>query len=446
MPVRQIDPVDAEQIAIAWEKRGLVWLDSDGSAPYRGWSYLGCDPVEVRSSSSEPFELFDASGLARDDEALFAAVPRWVGYLAYDAAWAVPERLGLRRRRALRPPRYPLAQLLRFDAMVAIAPDGASWLVADNDMALDRLASALELVRRESVRDDAITETTMSEAWVDASALHAARIENALERIRAGDLYQVNLARKWSATLRGSSLGLFRAMRRASPVPFGCFWRHGEVAIASRSMERFLRWDRHSRTLETRPIKGTIPRGAGVEREAALLRSNPKERAEHAMIVDLMRNDFGRIARPGSVQVVGTLEVEPYAKLSHLVSTIRATTCEGIGASEILGATFPPASITGAPKLKAIECIETLEAAARGVYCGAIGWIDRSGGLSLAVGIRTALIEGESVDYWAGGGIVDASRVGLEVAETELKARVFLDAIEILAQRGVSGRVRATKR
>jgi para-aminobenzoate synthetase component 1 len=239
--------------------------------------------------------------------------------------------------------------------------------------------------------------------------------------------------RHWSAPLDGDPIALFAAMRRASPVPFGAYVEDAEWAVLARTMERFLRYEARDRSIETRPIKGTIARAGDDASEARALASDDKERAEHAMIVDLMRNDLGRIAEIGSVRAENVMDVEPYAGLSHLVSTVRATVRGGLDLPEILGATFPPGSITGTPKLRAMELIEALERAQRGVAFGAIGHVDRAGGMSLAVAIRTATVEGGRAWYAAGGGLVEASQITREIAETELKARVFHDAIEALS-------------
>jgi anthranilate/para-aminobenzoate synthase component I len=152
------------------------------------------------------------------------------------------------------------------------------------------------------------------------------------------------------------------------------------------------------------------------------------------MIVDLMRNDLGRVAAIGSVEVVERFVVEPFARLHHLVSTVACTTRPETRVSDVLRATFPPGSVTGTPKLRAIEAIDALEPTARGIYTGAVGFIDRAGGLSLAVAIRTAVVERGVASYFAGGGIVEASDIAREIAETDLKARVFTDAIDKLAE------------
>jgi anthranilate synthase component 1 len=269
---------------------------------------------------------------------------------------------------------------------------------------------------------------------VDAPALHLAAIARALEHIAAGDVYQVNLARRWSAPFEGDALALFLAMRRASPVPLGFFVDTGTHAVASRTMERFLDWEGPGGRLASRPIKGTIARTGADDDEARALASDAKERAEHAMIVDLVRNDLGRVADVGTVRVERIMEVEPYAKLAHLVSTVACRTRRDATLRDVFDATFPPGSVTGAPKIAATRIIGALEAHARGAYCGAVGFVDQAGGASFAVAIRTAQVQGGVVRYHAGGGIVSASVPERELAETELKARAFLDAVEALGR------------
>jgi anthranilate/para-aminobenzoate synthase component I len=313
----------------------------------------------------------------------------------------------------------------RYDALLATDHlTGDSFLVGDDEEAVARLRSHLAT---EPQTPMAARVHNLSAADPDE---HLAAIQRAMEHIAAGDIYQVNLARAWRAQLQGSPLALWEKMRTASPVPFGLYLDSGEQKVLARTMERFLRWDRKTRELSTRPIKGTIARSGrddGVE--ASTLTGDHKERAEHSMIVDLMRNDLSRVAIPGTVAVENPLEVEPYRRLSHLVSTVRCTTQPDKTAADILEATFPPGSVTGAPKERAIEIIEELEPMSRGVYTGALGFLDRAGGLSFAVAIRTAIAREKELVYFAGGGLVEASVPEREVAETELKARVFLDAL-----------------
>jgi para-aminobenzoate synthetase component 1 len=247
-----------------------------------------------------------------------------------------------------------------------------------------------------------------------------------------GEVYEVNIARRWSAPFTGDALELWQAMRVASRVPLGMYLDGGDHAVLACTMERFIHWDAESKALVTRPIKGTIRREATDDGASQRLRADPKEQAEHSMIVDLMRNDLGRVAEIGTVGVDAPLIVEPFTGLYHLVSTVSCITRDDVTLEDVLEATFPPGSVTGAPKVRALEVIEELERHPRGIYCGAVGFIDHDGGLSLAVAIRTATVAAGKASYWAGGGIVEASSPDREVAETELKAQVFLDAIESL--------------
>jgi anthranilate/para-aminobenzoate synthase component I len=430
MHVERIALASAEDAARALATRpGLAWLDGDGSAAEGRFSYVASDPVEVCARTlgdARPLDAMTALGSAKDEASDAPRAPRWIGFVAYDAAWAP----GGGMRRGARLERDATSEVLRFsryDAIVAFEHGSAeAWLVGDDAEACARLRARLACEERLPV-DFAIHDIDEPPAEV-----HLDAVRRALEHVCAGDLYQVNLARRWSAALtgrspRGAALGLYLAMRAASPVPLGAYLDAGERALLSCTMERFLDWD--GATLVTRPIKGTLARRGGDDHaEADALRADPKEHAEHTMIVDLMRNDLGRVAQTGSVRVPRLLEVEPYARLSHLVSTVTCRTREGITLGEVLEATFPPGSVTGAPKLRAMELIEALEPVPRGIYCGAVGFVDREGGLSLAVAIRTAVAAEGRVVYHAGGGLVVASVPERELAETELKARVFLDA------------------
>jgi para-aminobenzoate synthetase component I len=427
---------------------GFAWLDSDGSGlPDARYSFLSAGPVEVRRSAAgtpQAFEMFDAlhvpeagSGGRADLKALQpdpSAIPYWIGYMAYDAFAANARIEGA-----------PGLCFARYPAVFAIDHDaGRSYIAGDDAAACDRLLGFAGLAADGCKRTGAIScepRATGRVGPVHAAdpAEHARAIARALELIGRGELYQVNLARRLWAPFERPALALALAMRDESPVPLGMFFDDGERALIARTMERFLRWKLPERRLHTRPIKGTTPReDRGSPRdseEQRALVADPKEHAEHAMIVDLMRNDLGRVAAIGSVEVVERFVVEPFARLHHLVSTVACTTRPEARLSDVLRATFPPGSVTGTPKLRAIEVIDALEAAPRGIYTGAVGFIDRAGGLSLAVAIRTAVVERGVASYFAGGGIVEASDIEREIAETNLKARVFTDAIRKLAER-----------
>lgn len=431
-------PPSLEALAAALPPRGRFWLDGHPAHPEGRWAFLGAEPVEVRSArfGEAALSIFDAlEGLADDArgdglELPPDAVPRWVGYVSYDAAWSEPATLGLRGSARLARGTLPVAWLGRYERLFAAdLQTGAMFALGPSREACEAAIAALG-------RGPSRARAAVRALGSDPADAHGRAIERALEDIAAGRIYQVNLARRWAGRFEGEPLMLFREMRRASPVPLGFYLELRErpaAAVLARTMERFVRWEPIGRRLFTSPIKGTIARAGDDLAEADRLRADDKERAEHAMIVDLMRNDLSRVAEVGTVRVESALRVEPFAALSHLVSTVGCRTLPGLGPRAILEATFPPGSITGTPKLAAMEVIEREEQHARGVYTGAVGFVDRAGGLSLAVAIRTAVVEADEVSYFAGGGLVSASDVDREIAETELKAKVFLDACAALS-------------
>ncbi|MFA5080936.1 MAG: aminodeoxychorismate synthase component I [Hydrogenophilaceae bacterium] len=257
------------------------------------------------------------------------------------------------------------------------------------------------------------------------------RYRQALDRaqryIAEGDCYQINLTQQFTASVRGSRWQLYRALRRINPAPFGAYLNHPAAQVLSSSPERFieLRGDRAS----TRPIKGTRPRGADPESDRALaaeLLASAKDRAENLMIVDLLRNDLGKVCRTGSVTVPGLFELESFANVHHLVSTITGTLMPGRDALDLLRATFPGGSITGAPKRRAMAIIDELEPHRRGLYCGAIGYIGCNGDMDSNIAIRTLVSQGESIRFGVGGGIVADSVAKLEYQECLDKAAPML--------------------
>lgn len=269
-------------------------------------------------------------------------------------------------------------------------------------------------------------QAEMTRATYDAAI---ARIQ---AHIRAGDVYQVNFALRFSAPVSAGDPGVvFARLHARSPVPYACALRLDEAtAILSVSPERFLRWDAGGR-VETRPIKGTRPRSADRAIDAAAivdLRRSAKDAAEHVMIVDLQRNDLGRVCVAGSVQVAQRAAVESYSTVHHLVSVIEGQRKDRHDLSGLLRATFPGGSITGAPKVSAMGIIERLEPVRRGIYCGSVGYLDACGGGDLNIAIRTAILAHGRLHYSAGGGIVADSDASAEWAEAWDKARAFIEA------------------
>jgi len=269
---------------------------------------------------------------------------------------------------------------------------------------------------------------------LQSSFAHAAYLD-AVNRVReyiyAGDIFQANLSQRFEAPFAQSPWELYRRLRTRNTAPFAAFLDLPECAVLSASPERFMRVDA-SRRVETRPIKGTRPRGIGPEHDAALgraLTESPKDRAENLMIVDLIRNDLSRVCEPGTVRVRELFALEHYATVHHLVSTVVGELSPGLDALDLMKAAFPGGSITGAPKLRAMEIIAELEPSARSVYCGAIGYLSATGELDTNIAIRTAIVRDGRVYFNAGGGIVADSTAEQEYRETLDKAQGIIDAL-----------------
>jgi para-aminobenzoate synthetase component 1 len=244
-------------------------------------------------------------------------------------------------------------------------------------------------------------------------------VRRAKEYIAAGDIYQVNLSQRLHARLASDAFSLYQRLQESNPAPFAAYFTTPEAAIVSCSPERFL--EVRGREVETRPIKGTRPRGATPEEDARLaaeLLASEKDRAENVMIVDLERNDLGRVCEFGSVHVPELFAVESYATVHHLVSTVRGRLRPEMTALDCLRASFPGGSITGAPKVRSMEIIEELEPTRRGVYTGAIGYLCFSGDMDVNIVIRTLVVKGETAYFQVGGGIVADSDPEAEYQET----------------------------
>jgi para-aminobenzoate synthetase component 1 len=254
---------------------------------------------------------------------------------------------------------------------------------------------------------------------------HAAAVDTIQALLRAGECYQVNLTRRIAFGATVDPRALFAAVASANPAPHASMGTFGGilpgVAWVSASPELFLRV--RGQTVESRPIKGTAP-------DAASLRSSAKDRAENVMIVDLARNDLGRVCEYGSIEVPELCAIERHPGLHHMVSTVRGRLRDGVSLGGLVRATFPPASVTGAPKPRVLQAIEDLEPVRRGLYCGAVGWVDADAARAeLAVAIRTFTLAEGRVYFGTGGGIVADSRADAEWEETRLKAARLLHAV-----------------
>ena len=257
-------------------------------------------------------------------------------------------------------------------------------------------------------------------------------VARVIEYVYAGDIFQANLSQRLQAPLAGTPFELYRRLRQRNPAPFAAYLDFGQVVVASSSPERFLRVD-DGRRVETRPIKGTRPRGVGPEHDAALalaLAESDKDMAENVMIVDLLRNDLSRVCQPGTVRVPELFALEHYQTVHHLVSTVVGELAPGHDALDLLRAAFPGGSITGAPKVRAMQIIAELEPTQRAVYCGSIGYVSITGALDTSIVIRTYLVVGRDVYFQVGGGIVADSDPAQEYRETLDKARGLIAALE----------------
>jgi para-aminobenzoate synthetase component 1 len=251
------------------------------------------------------------------------------------------------------------------------------------------------------------------------------------EYIVAGDIFQANLSQRLEAPLEEDPWHLYRRLREVNPAPFAAYLEFEGVSVASASPERFLRVSPDGR-VETRPIKGTRPRGISPLHDAAIgqsLRDSEKDRAENLMIVDLLRNDLSRVCRPGTVRVPELFTLERYQTVHHLVSTVEGTLAPGSDALDLLAAAFPGGSITGAPKVRAMEIIAELEPSRRGLYCGSIGYVSVTGAMDTSIVIRTLVCGGGRVTCSVGGGIVADSDPESEYQETLDKARGLITAL-----------------
>jgi para-aminobenzoate synthetase component 1 len=250
------------------------------------------------------------------------------------------------------------------------------------------------------------------------------------EYILAGDIFQANVSQRFEVPQVRSPFSAYRRLRQRNPAAFAAYFVTGECAVLSASPERFLRLD-HAGRVEACPIKGTRPRGQSAEEDGVLrseLLASEKDRAENVMIADLLRNDISRICRPGTVRATTLLELESHPTVHHLVSTIVGALDPQFTAFHLVRATFPGGSITGAPKVRAMEIITELEPTARGVYCGSIGYLSLTGEMDLNIAIRTGVRVGDTFYFQAGGGIVADSEPDAEYQETLDKARGLIDA------------------
>ncbi|MET0734314.1 MAG: aminodeoxychorismate synthase component I [Microbacterium sp.] len=413
-----VDPASVHH-AIGQSEPHSFWLDAGPDAE-AGWSWVGVGTVEEDPAA---VRIVRCAGERVDDEAAGPFRGGWVGWLGYEAgaeragAPTAASEAGVPRERWLR-----VERIVSFDhasrrAWAMAAADEADAFAAHVEQAVEPApATAAEDVGPASARH--------------APAEYAALIERCRDAIREGDAYQLCLTTRFEVGTSIDPVAAYHRLRSATPAHHGGLVLSSGVALAGASPERFLEVARG--IVRTHPIKGTRPRGADPEADAALareLRASDKERAENVMIVDLMRNDLSRVCEPGSVGVDELLAVESYPAVHQLVSTVSGRLVDGITVGDLLDAAFPAGSMTGAPKLSAMTILHRLEAAPRGVFSGCFGWVGDDGALDLAMVIRSIVVHPDGAYVGAGGGITWRSDPAAEVEEVGVKARGPLAAL-----------------
>ncbi|MET3768747.1 anthranilate/para-aminobenzoate synthase component I [Marisediminicola sp. UYEF4] len=446
--------------ALHGEAPNAFWLDG-GAHAASGMSYIGAGNQVATGSVPHNTVTLAPGGHVFDgtifdflrgqpvltDEAVRAPLG-WVGWLGYELrTHTMPGHESATADIRPRVSRYPDAALLRIDRLVAFDhAAGSVHLIALGDAWSGELArwrdstvaslaglSVLSNPGRADTSDPLTPVAATAVRWRDSDEEYLAKIAACQLAIIEGEAYQLCLTTEVAVDVRPDPLATWLELRRASPSHHGGFLRIGDVSLLSSSPEQFLSLD-SAGVLESRPIKGTRPRGANRaddDRLRSELAASEKERAENLMIVDLMRNDLGRVCEVGSVGVPSLLQVESYAQVHQLVSTVRGRLAADRGAIDAIEACFPAGSMTGAPKLRATELLDTLEARPRGLYSGAFGYVGFDGGLDLAMVIRSIVLDADGATIGTGGGITALSVPAEELAEMKLKAAALLRVLGV---------------
>ena len=426
-----------------------------------GWSYIACDPVltlktrgnqtvllennNILESWENPFRALETvferfkpqSVRAKRDTELSTAIRPdgmgfaggWLGFLGYDLVRFLEEIPNTAIKLE-----QPDLRLHLMDFVLAFDHANQTWYSSQTELRgfenrVEIWSEILELAKHGAAsqgefKSGKLEALTKQEVYLE-------QVERCLEYIRAGDIFQVNLTHRLEAAFIGDPFALYRALMLSNPAPFAAFLSGENLTIVSASPERFLK--RTGRKLEARPIKGTRARGATPQEDQAqkmVLETSEKDRSENLMIVDLMRNDLGRVAEFGSVKTSELFNLEPHGAVWQMVSTITAQLKTGLSSVDVLKATFPPGSMTGAPKIRAMQIIEELEPVRRGVYSGVIGYFDLNGNFDLSVVIRSAIISNGNIQLQSGGAIVADSIPELELDETHAKTRALRTVLQ----------------
>ena len=436
VPLAWTLPADAAALLVGGDERPFALIGRWAG----GGALIGSEPIRVASAEEDPFALLDEQPFIKGgpgDRRGFAVAGGWFG--------ALPYRLGHRLEAVSADPPTaaapPESHLAFYDHLLRCDDHGRWWFEA---LWTEPRADALrERLRALEARAGSLPDPRpfSTEIWrpTPSPAGHALAVDACRTRIHAGDLFQANICIRLESRLDGDPLDLFVAAVRALRPDRAAFFAGPDGALASLSPELFL--ERRGRRIRSEPIKGTRPRpsdprGSAAERESLL--SSAKDNAENVMIVDLVRNDLGRVCKPGSIRVDALGDARPHTGVWHLVSEVSGVLRDGVRDADAVRAAFPPGSVTGAPKIAAMNVIAELESTARGVYTGAIGFASPVAGLELNVAIRTFEFRGERAWLGVGGGIVADSDPLEEAAECVTKARPLLAAIGASIERAAA--------
>ncbi len=451
---------------LAAGRPGTFLLESaESGASFSRWSFVGVNAVAALSvvdgnaswsgrvpvglpMSGDPLEVLGQAWRAMKGPRLPDLPPLtggFVGYLAYDVVRRI-ERLPDKAADELGLPELTMLLVTDLAAvdhhactveLIANAVLHPRMSVTDLDDAYADAVSRLDAMQAALDTPSASTVATVSTSVPPVNAPsrtpageYLPAVEQALEAIRAGEVFQIQVGQRFSVETSADPLDVYRVLRTLNPSPYMYYLRTDDVDIVGCSPEALVTVQDGRAVLH--PIAGTRKRGETAERDAALaaeLVRDPKEQAEHVMLVDLARNDLGRVSAPGSVQVVEFGAVERYSHVWHIVSTVESQVAHGKDAFDVLVATFPAGTLTGAPKVRAMELIEELEPVRRNIYGGAVGYLDAAGDLDMAIAIRTAVMRDGVAHVQAAAGIVADSVPELEEKETRNKARAVLQAI-----------------
>jgi anthranilate synthase component 1 len=416
----------------------------------RGWqTEVICDGVLTETDDGNPLEFIEAYQ-QRFKVALSAGLPRFcgglAGYFGYDAVRYIEPKLARQHKEGGLD--TPDVMLLQCEELAVIDNlSGRLYLIVYADpgqadayhRAKQRLSELGDKLGQSVAAPKVLRGPTHPVERDFAKADYLAAVLQAKEYIACGDMMQVQVGQRLRKRYTESPLSLYRALRSLNPSPYMYFYDMGDFQIVGASPEILVRQEHSPQgdKVTIRPLAGTRPRGATPERDLALeaeLKADPKERAEHLMLIDLARNDIGRIARTGSVKVTDAFVVERYSHVMHIVSNVEGLLQDGLSNLDVFRATFPAGTLTGAPKIRAMELIDELEPVKRGIYGGACGYLSFAGDMDLAISIRTGIIQNQTLYVQAAAGIVADSVPELEWQETEAKARALIRAAELVEE------------